>query len=762
MKLCSLYIENFGCLSGVTLDFETGMTAIIRPNGFGKTTLAEFIRAMFYGFPRKTKALEKSKRQKYTPWGGGTFGGNLVFEYEGKRYRVERTFGSTPKGDTFALIDLETNRKSPRFSDEIGMELFGLDSDSFERSVYLPQMQETDTLNTAAIQAKLTDLVEDSSDVGSFDKTISLLKAKRTALMPYRGSGGAVAEAAAQITQLQLQLDRAQHSFERWQKLQISAADRAQEQENTKRELAQLQQKLAEASQTAAQMVERDRYERVRQECEKLDAQIGALNAGYPAGFPEPAQLAEAETKADNLAALENQTVPVDAAICHLTEEMLDDCRRSCEEYGILQQKVRAAEASLAEQMQKERQLHAVPQEQTGSAAIVFAWIAAVLGIGAGIALMVAKQLLFGGIGLAIGAIAMIAAILLHRRRIKKQRALALRRQQESDRRMADAQQHVAQLRLHCDRYGDRIVQFFAEFGMDVPPPQFLAGLARLEHQLHLLKENKKKQTQILQIRAELETFFAHYGRKLQPAPRSQLWQLRSDLQRMQNLAARKQEFAGYLKQLEQKYPGISAWPVVAAEDLLSLRREEQRLRAADTSLTETRLQQKQELQRLQEETAQIPVLQEELARLQSQMAEDREKVRILDETMDLLQQARERLSTNYMDTIRARFAFYMAQLETAAAETCLIDTDFQVYPQRLGQTRELAYFSAGQTDLVMLCMRLALVDALFKAEDMFVILDDPFVNLDDVHTAQACALLRKLAAKRQILYLTCHSSRGA
>ena len=216
------------------------------------------------------------------------------------------------------------------------------------------------------------------------------------------------------------------------------------------------------------------------------------------------------------------------------------------------------------------------------------------------------------------------------------------------------------------------------------------------------------------------------------------------------------------MKQLEQKCPDISAWPVVAAEDLLSLQWEEQRLRAADASLTETRLQQKQELQRLQEETAQIPAIQEELARLQSQMAEDREKVRILDETMDLLQQARERLSTNYMDTIRTRFAFYMAQLEAAAAETCLIDTDFQVYPQRLGQTRELAYFSAGQTDLVMLCMRLALVDALFKAEDMFVILDDPFVNLDDVHTAQACALLRKLAAKRQILYLTCHSSRGA
>ena len=63
--------------------------------------------------------------------------------------------------------------------------------------------------------------------------------------------------------------------------------------------------------------------------------------------------------------------------------------------------------------------------------------------------------------------------------------------------------------------------------------------------------------------------------------------------------------------------------------------------------------------------------------------------------------------------------------------------------------------------DLPILCLRLALVDALFKEQGMFVILDDPFVNLDDAHTAQACKLLRTLAEKRQILYLTCHSSRS-
>ena len=55
MKLVGLYIENFGGLHQYALDFEAGITSLIQPNGFGKTTLAEFIRAMFYGFPRKSK-----------------------------------------------------------------------------------------------------------------------------------------------------------------------------------------------------------------------------------------------------------------------------------------------------------------------------------------------------------------------------------------------------------------------------------------------------------------------------------------------------------------------------------------------------------------------------------------------------------------------------------------------------------------------------------------------------------------------------------
>jgi len=197
VKLISLYIENFGGLSRYSLSFEDGLTVIEAENGFGKTTLAEFIRAMFYGFPRKAKTLDKSRRQKFTPWNGGKFGGNLIFESEGIVYRLERSFGATPKADSFLLTDLNTGKKSNRFSEEIGLELFGLDADAFERSTYLPQMAETGSLTSDSIRSKLSNLVEDTNDVGNFEKAVAALKTKRSTYVPYRGSGGSVARQAA-------------------------------------------------------------------------------------------------------------------------------------------------------------------------------------------------------------------------------------------------------------------------------------------------------------------------------------------------------------------------------------------------------------------------------------------------------------------------------------------------------------------------------------------------------------------------------------
>lgn len=775
MKLISLYIENFGCFSGFELDFNTGITTINRPNGFGKTTLAEFIRAMFYGFPRKTKTLEKSKRQKYTPWNGGSFGGSLVFAYEGKRYRIERSFGSTPKGDTFTLIDLTSNRRSNRFSADIGMELFGLDSDSFERSTYLPQMQEEGILTTAAIQAKLSNLVEDSSDVGNYDKAITILRAKRSALIPYRGSGGSVAETAGQMTQLQLQLDLAQQRYRQLLDLREEAARTEKRLEHIKTALGQIQQKQSAAAAYAVQAVRQGEYQRLCQAYEQICMQIDAIFDAYPAGFPELSELSTAEATADRLAVLENQIACMATDVQpkeHLrnrmgterplpSQEELAMCRRKCEAFTDFQQKLHEAEAALTKQMQMERDVLAMQPPKSPATAVIAAWAISLSAVGAGAVLMYMQQYLYGAVALGIGVAAMAVAAAQMLTRSKRRNGQLLKQQQASDQRIAAAQEHVAALRRQSGQCCEEIVQFLGDFGIDVPPQHFPAGLARLEHKVGAYDRFRQWKAVSTQLRSELEDCFLRYGQKPEGDLRIKLRQMRDALQEYRMLGERKQKLAGQLAQMEREFPQISSALPPQAEDESALEEQARSLLHTDAELTEMLLRQKQDIRLLQAQTEQIPSLQEELERLQGQLTADRESVRILDETMAFLQQARECLSTAYMGTIRSRFDCYLGQLGVSTGEKYLIDTELQVQLERMGQTRELAYFSAGQTDLVMLCMRLALVDALFKAEDMFIILDDPFVNLDDVHTAQACKLLQTLAQKRQIIYLTCHSSRS-
>ena len=89
MKLIKCHIENFGKLSDFTYDFTDGCNTVCEENGWGKSTLAAFLRVMLFGFRNEGKRdpLE-NERKRYSPWQKGVYGGELQFESEGKQYSV--------------------------------------------------------------------------------------------------------------------------------------------------------------------------------------------------------------------------------------------------------------------------------------------------------------------------------------------------------------------------------------------------------------------------------------------------------------------------------------------------------------------------------------------------------------------------------------------------------------------------------------------------------------------------------------------------
>ena len=61
MRLISCTIENIGKLNNVTYDFSGECNTICEDNGWGKSTLASFIRVMFYGFKNDATGLSNGE-----------------------------------------------------------------------------------------------------------------------------------------------------------------------------------------------------------------------------------------------------------------------------------------------------------------------------------------------------------------------------------------------------------------------------------------------------------------------------------------------------------------------------------------------------------------------------------------------------------------------------------------------------------------------------------------------------------------------------
>ena len=95
MKLVNCYVSSFGNLKDFPYDFCGTLNTLKQENGWGKSTFAAFIKAMFYGLSDSKRGIDDNERKRFAPWNSTEkFGGNLTFEWKGQRFKIERFFRS--------------------------------------------------------------------------------------------------------------------------------------------------------------------------------------------------------------------------------------------------------------------------------------------------------------------------------------------------------------------------------------------------------------------------------------------------------------------------------------------------------------------------------------------------------------------------------------------------------------------------------------------------------------------------------------------
>ena len=85
---------------------------------------------------------------------------------------------------------------------------------------------------------------------------------------------------------------------------------------------------------------------------------------------------------------------------------------------------------------------------------------------------------------------------------------------------------------------------------------------------------------------------------------------------------------------------------------------------------------------------------------------------------------------------------------------------DYEIKYDVNGQLRDAKDLSDGERTIMMLALRFAVLDSMYKNHDSVIILDDPFDSLDSIKLKKAVNLIKELANDWQIVYFTCHNSR--
>ena len=124
--------------------------------------------------------------------------------------------------------------------------------------------------------------------------------------------------------------------------------------------------------------------------------------------------------------------------------------------------------------------------------------------------------------------------------------------------------------------------------------------------------------------------------------------------------------------------------------------------------------------------------------------------------------EAKENLAEKYMGDMSSNFKKYLEKLNNKKAEQYHLDINLDVKVEHGGEFYKGEQLSRGMKDLVQLCLRMALVESVYKdVDNPILILDDPFINLDDERLENAINLLKEVSLDYQVIYFICHSSRN-
>ena len=328
MKLISMHVDNFGCLHNFDFDFDDGLNVILHDNGWGKTTMATFLKTMLYGFDTKrSKDITENERKRYLPWQGGKYGGSLDFVAAGKQYRLFRTFGETPRHDRAKLTLIGSDAAVEIEANKVGETLFRLDANAFQRSVYINQNGLSIDGAASSIHTRLNAMVSQANDVAAFDGAIARLT-QQVKIYEKTGSRGLLGDATRQIAENEREKEKLESDIADQDHARNRIAEIDKLLGSIAGEIVEKRKKLEELSGEAK------KREATRKHLQELDEQIAGLDKQI---MEITESLGGQVPDKDEIDSVKHQNQAVIALTSQLNE-LTDACEKVDKDYALLMQ----------------------------------------------------------------------------------------------------------------------------------------------------------------------------------------------------------------------------------------------------------------------------------------------------------------------------------------------------------------------------------------------------------------------------------------
>ena len=216
MKIDKIIIDGFGKLNNCSYTFSDGINLIYGKNESGKSTICEFLLAMFYGLPNsKSKATDDlATRIKYKSWDSDLFGGTLYFtDDNGRKLAIERSFKATKRGDKAILRDANTWEELGD-AEDIGKVYFGLTRDAFLKTLYVKSFG-ADSIKSddGEIMSRLSNLETSGDEDISYSKIINNLEKEIYSLKTKTGRGGKITAIEDRILNLNSEFSMSEMTY---------------------------------------------------------------------------------------------------------------------------------------------------------------------------------------------------------------------------------------------------------------------------------------------------------------------------------------------------------------------------------------------------------------------------------------------------------------------------------------------------------------------------------------------------------------------